>query len=124
MTGSNSERDIQNAVRMAASMAGWRVWRNNVGVLIDSRGVPVRYGLANDSTAVNKNIKSADLIGIRPVLILPEHIGHTVGQFVSLEVKRAGWAPGGTDARELAQTNWRNLVLSLGGYAKFTTGEL
>jgi hypothetical protein len=117
----SSEHDIQNQIRIAASAAGWRVWRNNVGVLIDKRGVPVRYGLANDSAQVNKQFKSGDLIGIRPVLIAPEHVGHTIGQFVSLEVKRPDWR---RDDRTDAQEHWRDLVLSLGGYAKFTTGEL
>lgn len=118
------ETDIQAEVRLAASKLGWRVWRNNVGVLMDKRGVPVRYGLANDTKQMNKEIKSADLIGVRPLLILPEHVGHTLGQFVSLECKRPGWKPRANDEHEQAQQRWASLVNGLGGYAIFTTGGL
>ena len=113
-----NEATVQAMVRLAAADAGWALWRNNVGVMIDSRGIPVRYGLANDSKAVNKNIKSADLIGIRPVLITPEMVGTVIGQFVSLECKRPG------AARHPAQQRWIDLVVRAGGYAKFTEGEL
>lgn len=61
-----SESAIQNKVRLAAAYAGLECWRNNVGVsmVIDEYGNkrPVRYGLANDSAKVNKEIKSSDLI--------------------------------------------------------------
>lgn len=119
-----NEADTQNIVRLAASAAGWRVWRNNVGVLIDSRGVPLRYGLANDSPAVNHSIKSGDLVGIRPVLITADMVGRTIGQFVSLEVKRDGWKPNPNNQHEAAQRRWADLVNMLGGYAIFTTGQL
>ena len=118
------ETDIQAQVRLAATKLGWRVWRNNVGVLMDKRGIPIRYGLANDSKKMNEEIKSADLIGVRPVLILPEHVGHTIGQFVSLECKRPGWKFKGNDEREQAQLRWANLVNGFGGYAVFTTGDI
>lgn len=117
-----TEAAIQTLVRLEASRKGLVLWRNNVGVLTDERGVPVRFGLANDSAAVNRNIKSADLIGIRPLLITPEHVGHTIGQFVSREVKAAGWRYTGTP-REAAQLRWAELVLGLGGDAAFATGE-
>ena len=77
-----NESTIQAKVRLDASKLGWRLWRNNVGVLMDSRGVPVRFGLANDSAGVNKIIKSADLIGIRPVIITQDMVGKVIGQFV------------------------------------------
>lgn len=117
-----SEAAVQVRVRLEASKNGAILWRNNVGVLRDERGVPVRYGLANDSPAMNKRIKSADLIGIRPILIGPEHIGHTIGQFVSREVKAEGWKFKGTE-REEAQMRWAMLVQQYGGDARFTTGE-
>lgn len=117
-----SEAAVQVAVRLEAARKGVALWRNNVGVLLDRRGVPVRYGLANDSSAVNANFKSADLIGIRPVLITPAHLGLTIGQFVSREVKAEGWRYTG-DEREVAQLRWAELVLSLGGDAAFCTGE-
>jgi hypothetical protein len=118
----NSEAAVQAAVRLEAAQKGVRLWRNNVGVLKDERGVPVRYGLANDSHAVNKNFKSADLIGIRPIVIQPAHVGHTIGQFVSREIKRPDWKYKG-DEREEAQLRWAQMVLALGGDAGFATGE-
>ena len=119
-----NEATVQASVKLAASKAGWRLWRNNVGVLLDSRGVPVRYGLANESKQVNSMVKSGDLIGIRPVLITPEMVGQTIGQFVSIECKREGWKPSATDGHEQAQARWAEIVLLHGGYAKFSTGDL
>lgn len=82
------------------------LFRNIVGVsCLDANGRPVRYGLANESPDQNKVIKSADLIGIRPVLIEPRHVGHTIGQFVSREVKKGGWVYTGK-GREAAQMAW------------------
>lgn len=116
-----SEGAVQARVRLEAPRRGVKLWRNNVGVLEDARGVPVRYGLANDSKALNSVLKSADLIGIRPVLVTHEHMGKTIGQFVSREIKHSGWTYGGTP-REVAQQNWAALVLSCGGDACFATG--
>ena len=56
-----AESRVQSIARLAASELGWRVFRNNVGVLRDDRGVPVRFGLANDSKSLNEQIKSGDL---------------------------------------------------------------
>ena len=120
---SDSEALIQQRVRIACSKAGWRVWRNNVGVLRDERGVPVRYGLCNESSAMNQQYKSSDLIGIKPVLITEAHVGTVVGVFVALECKRADWHYTGTP-REVAQKRWIDMVRSLGGVAGFTTGEI
>ena len=116
-----SESAVQAAVRLEAARAGLRLWRNNVGALLDERGVPVRYGLANDTKALNAQIKSADLVGIRPVAITPAHVGRTIGQFVSRECKPAGWTWSGSD-RELAQMRWLQLIAGAGGDAAFVTG--
>ena len=117
---SDSEALIQQRVRIACSQRGWRVWRNNVGVLRDERGVPVRYGLANESSAMNQQYKSSDLIGIKPVLITEAHIGQTLGVFVALECKREGWHYTGTP-REVAQKRWIDMVRSIGGVAGFVS---
>jgi len=117
------EAYVQSKVRLEANKQGLRLWRNNVGALMDSEGRMVRYGLANDSKGLNTAIKSADLIGIRPVRIESAHVGHTIGQFVSRECKVGGWQYTG-QPREVAQLAWLNIVVSLGGDAAFTTGEL
>lgn len=116
----SSEAAIQSDLRVEASSKGGRLWRNNVGAFTDERGVPVRVGLANDTAKMNKVIKSSDLIGIYPIVIQPEHVGHTIGQFWSVEVKEQGWRFTGKP-REVAQLQWINLILSLGGRARFVS---
>ena len=116
-----SEAWVQSAVRLEASQKGVLLFRNNVGVLEDKTGRPVRYGLANDSKQVNETIKSGDLIGGRPIVIQPYHVGHTVLQLVSVECKEPGWQFTGA-GREDAQLRWANLINSRGGYARFATG--
>jgi hypothetical protein len=116
------EAESSAVVRIEASRKGKRLWRNNVGVMLDERGMPVRYGLANESEKMNKVIKSSDLIGIQPILITYQHVGATIGQFVSREMKRPGWVFSGTE-REVAQRNWLELILAFGGDAAFATGE-
>jgi len=117
-----SEAAVQSIVRLEAARKGLRLWRNNVGALLDTRGVPVRYGLANDTAALNKTIKSGDLIGWRPVLITAAHIGTTIAQFVSRECKKPGWHFIGDD-HERAQLRWLETVARDGGDAKFCSGE-
>jgi hypothetical protein len=117
----SSEAAVAAVVRLEAASKGVHLFRNNVGALLDTRGVPVRYGLANDSKQVNAKIKSGDYIGWRPVKIGPEHVGHTIAQFVSREMKEVGWHYTGTE-REVAQLAWAQLVTAGGGDASFCTG--
>ncbi len=116
------ERDVQNIIRLEASQKGLRVWRNNVGAGYMQDGTFLRWGLANETKAMNEAFKSSDLIGIRPVIITSAHIGTTVGQFVAREVKPSNWKYSGTK-RERAQNAFLELVLALGGDAAFTIGE-
>lgn len=118
-----AETVVQQAVRLEASREGCRLWRNNVGAFRPPEGGLVRYGLCNESKRMNEQIKSSDLIGIRPVIITPELVGRTVGQFLARETKRSDWKYKGT-ARERAQLKFNELVLSLGGDAAFSTGRL
>lgn len=121
-TPGKNEATVQSLVRLEAARKGCRLWRNNVGVLQDATGRPVRYGLANDSKQVNEVLKSADLIGWRKVLIEPQHVGSVIAQFVSRECKESTWRYAGSK-REMAQLNWINLVTADGGDGKFCTGE-
>lgn len=119
----HSEAYVQSTVRIEAAMLGnIKLWRNNSGVAIDSRGVPVRYGLANDSPVINAKVKSADLIGWRKVEIRAKHVGSHIGQFVSRECKPPEWRYTGSD-REQAQLRWIEAITADGGDASFATGK-
>lgn len=122
LSATKDEAYVQSRVRLEAAQKGLKLWRNNVGVLLDARGVPIRYGLANDSARLNKIVKSADLIGWRPLLITIHHVGSYIAQFVSRECKRPGWKYCGDD-HERAQLRWVEAVVSDGGDAKFCSGE-
>lgn len=116
-----SEAEVLNDARLAASRLGWRLWRNNKGAGYMQDGSFIRWGLCNETNSLGSHMRSADLIGIRPLVIGPEHIGLTIGQFVSLECKREGWRPSATNAHEIAQRRWADLVVSLGGHALITS---
>jgi hypothetical protein len=91
-----------------------RLFRNNVGTLLDKRGVPVKFGLAPGS---------ADHVG----LVAPH------GRFLSIEWKKPGYTPpsAGTLANARshragckceachynAQLDWRDTVRKFGGVA-------
>jgi len=76
------------------------LFRNNVGVLRDSRGNYVSYGLCSGSS---------DLIGWKPKVILPEMVGKTVAVFTAIEVK----SPHGILSKE--QEAFLNAVREAGG---------
>jgi hypothetical protein len=86
------------------------LWRNNVGCLKDVSGQPVRYGLANDSSKLNKKVKSSDLIGFTPAA------GRAV--FTAIECKREAWVWTG-NPHEIAQQQFHNIVKASGGLAGF-----
>lgn len=117
-----SEAAIQTRIRLEASRIGCRLFRNNVGATYTEDGSFVRYGLANDSKQMNDAIKSADLVGIRPVRVQPHHVGSVIGQFITREVKAGSWKYVGTK-RELAQLKWLELITAMGGDACFANRE-
>lgn len=125
-TRGNSEGDVAKRMLMNLSASGWRLWRNNVGagLLSDTHGKVsgyIRFGLANESSAMNRHVKSGDYIGIRPLLITPNMVGTIVGQFASIETKAPGWVFNPKSPHEVAQERWITLVKLLGGFATFHT---
>lgn len=117
-----NEAELMTIIRLEATRKGVRLWRNNVGVMQDTTGRPIRYGLANDSSALNAILKSSDLIGIRPVIITQEMVGLKVGQFVAREIKSTNWIYKDT-TREKAQKAFIDLINSMGGDASFCNSE-
>lgn len=118
----SSEARVQSLVRLEAAQHGVWLTRNNVGVLMDKNGRPVRYGLANESKAQNMVIKSGDLIGFRRRVIVSRDVGATIAQFVSRECKSEGWKFNPNDKHEAAQAQWRDFINLNGGDAAFASG--
>ena len=85
-----SEREIQQAIRLAVQGPDLVLWRNNVGHGVLSDGRHIDYGLA---------VGSADLIGV------------CAGRFFALEVK----SERGRVSDD--QQRWCALVRSKGGFA-------
>ena len=107
----NEETRICQEIRLALSHGPVRLFLNPVGEgWLSKTKTPgawyIRYGLA---------VSSADLVGIKSVVVTPEMVGKTIGIAVSIEVK----TPGGSTARKrkIGQGAWRTMVQRLGGIA-------
>lgn len=85
------ELDIQKMVMFEVSRLGHTVFRNNVGVLKDHRGIPIKFGLC---------VGSSDLIGWTKT-----------GKFLAIEVK----TPKGRVSQD--QQNFIDVVNKAGGIA-------
>lgn len=120
------ESPVQQRIRLDAAYMNINLMRNNVGVLMDSNGRPVRYGLMNDSAELNRAVKSSDLIGPTPVFITPQMVGYTLAVFTAVECKESGWTfPNQTNRKEyercMAQAAFHDIVRKAGGFAGFAT---
>ncbi len=121
----SSESAAQNAIRLEYARRGYNLFRNNNGVLKNENGVPVRYGLANETKEENKIYKSSDLIGWRTVTVTPEMVGRTVAIFCTFEAKPSDWRPalsGEKFDHEQAQMRWIDMVVAAGGEGAILTG--
>ena len=104
-----SEGGLQSEIRRVASVEFRApLWRNNNGAMTTSEGRHIRFGLGNDSAALNRKWKSSDLIGISPD-----------GKFLAVEVKKPGWRLTPGDKRAQAQAAFMRSVTSFGGRAGF-----
>ena len=118
----HSEAAVSSRVLLESASKGVLLFRNNVGAYHDESGRLVRYGLCNETKAMNASVKSHDFIGIRRVHIMPCHLGHVIGQFVSREIKASGWTYNMRDAHQVAQAKFGSIITSYGGDAAFATG--
>lgn len=113
------ESAVQNHILLESARSGCDLWRNNVGCLKDERGVPVRFGILNDTKEMNKRFKSSDLIGITPTYITPQMVGRIIGIFTAVECKESDWVYNPRDDHQVAQKAFIDLVLRNGGNAGF-----
>lgn len=114
------EQDVLNKFRIDMAKEGVELWRNQSGAFYAPDGRLVRFGLCNDSAAINAKIKSSDLIGGQSVLITPEMVGSVVLQLVAYEVKKPFWVYRG-DEHEKAQKFFIDKINAKGGKAAFVT---
>lgn len=116
-----SETAVSQHTQLALTDHGGLAMRNNVGVAVDMTGRHIRYGLMNESKAVNTKFKSSDLIDCLPIVIQPHHVGRTFGLFVALETKRSDWRLLPSDAHGHAQQAFMQLIRQRGGMSDFIT---
>lgn len=107
---------ILNAMKQHGSM----LFRNNSGVLRNERGTPIRFGLGNTSSQMNRIFKSSDQIGITPVQC---PCGRHYGVFTALEMKKPGWKYRNSDQTALGQLNFINRIREKSGIAGFIQSE-
>lgn len=113
------ESATASQIRLFAAHQGIHLWRNNNGAFQDSTGRWVRFGICNDSPKLAEKIKSSDYIGIRPLLITPEWVGHVVGVFTAVETKPPLWTFNPSDSHTIGQSNFHDIVRQSGGFAGF-----
>lgn len=111
-----NETNLLREIMLAASQDGARLWRNNVG----QAWVGSRVERLADGSVLIYNARpfhaglcegSADLIGLAPVIITPEHVGQRLAVFVSVEGKSKRGRP------SKPQLSWRDAINALGGRA-------
>lgn len=115
-----TEAGLLRLARLEASKRGDLMMRNNVGAYETESEGWVRYGLMNDTKALNRVLKSSDGIGIHRLLITPAMVGTYVGQFDAKEFKKPGWRYTGTP-REIAQQAFGLKVIAMGGRFSFVS---
>jgi hypothetical protein len=96
-----TEKQIQQTIlKLMGSRHDIRLFRNNVGMMIDLHGNHVKYGLCKGS---------ADLIGVKTITITEDMVGQEIGVFLSIEVK--------SDKGKLTpeQIAWQKMVETMGG---------
>lgn len=121
------ESYVQSFLRLQGPPLGYNLARNNRGALPNEKGVPIRFGLWNDTAALDKVCKSGDLIGYQSGWFRDYETAEPVkvAVFSMVECKRATWRGfNPDDPREAAQQRCISMVLTAGGIATFSTGEL
>ncbi|QZI87827.1 hypothetical protein SIPHO054v2_p0026 [Vibrio phage 103E44.1] len=112
-------------VRARASEWNMKMFRNNSGMLPNpDTGIPVRFGLGNESAKLNKELKSGDLVGFSEITVTPEMVGKKMAVFTNIEVKSLGFVIKDVynkNSREYAQNEFNKLVTNANGIAGFAS---
>lgn len=115
---SKSEAAVASECRLELNMRGVITMRNNVGVLNDKNGRPVRFGLCNETPGMNKIIKSSDDICIIPYVVKPQDVGRKLGVFLGVEHKERCWSFTG-EGRETPQATFHRMLANVGAVGVF-----
>ena len=116
-------------VCISASSLDARIFRNNSGGCKDETGRMIRFGLGNDGSKGNKQLKFGDYIGFTSIIITPDMVGQKIAVFTNLEIKPEGamqktmTAAASLGSRENLQWETCNFVKDYGGFAGFVTNE-
>jgi hypothetical protein len=120
------ESKILVAIRDACNNGATRLWRNSVGTALAVNHkhpytkqaiISACIKLAEDRGGFAQRMSfglaegSGDLIGYRQIVIGPEHVGMTIAQFASCEVKNE------TGRARPEQIRWLAHINSVGGVA-------
>lgn len=73
-----SEHLTQQQILLSCGRGDTRLWRNNVGKVLDKNGRLVSFGLC---------VGSSDIIGYRTITITPDMVGERIAVFSAVEVK-------------------------------------
>lgn len=123
------ESKATEKVCLSAPSFNARIFRNNSGGCVDSTGRMIRFGLGNDGTKGNKQLKFGDYVGFTSIVITPDMVGQTVAVFTNLEIKPDGdmqktlTKACSQGTREHFQWKTCEFVKSFGGLAGFVTNE-
>lgn len=92
----NAETNIMNAIMLRLSQLGGLVIRNNTG----------KFRSLNDPNRIVSvgMVGSADIIGVRPLVITADMVGQTIGHAIAVEVKTDKGKQ--SDAQKKWQTAW------------------
>lgn len=124
----NPETALQNKIRLELSESDITNWRNNTamgwaGKMVRGTGKPIYVGphdvVVRNAYPVKAGLceGSSDIICIKKVLITPDMVGQTIGQFGAVEVKVPRAKP------TAKQQQFLSVINSLGGLAGVARSE-
>lgn len=111
----NPETKLMNQIQCRASVLGWRLFRNTVGL----GWLGTAYPTADKATVLLKNARrvriglgtgTSDHIGWKPVVVTQEMVGTIIAVFTAVEVKT------GQGRVTVEQQNFVDTVSGCGGH--------